>query len=434
MVEKAVVFLLMDGARGDIINRLLAQRQLPNLEKIIQNGTYSTITSTFPTATGPAHIPFFLGRYPGDCNIPGIRWMERARKTRTQSYTSPYGYLKGDGLNEDMGRFSKTIYEKFISASIFEPISRGATKKIFSYGHFISHIFNTWTNFDRLGLDYTIHLLRKKKFQLIVTLFASIDELSHRNGCMHPKVLRAYGLFDNNIGKIQRLLEDQYEDYLFIITSDHGLTDTHTHIGLVKVLKLMGFSVRSYPLNIKNGHDLFVAESGNSMAHIYFEKGHTDNNKEIIKKKLSNIKGIDLILSKNGGIRINKGNQEAIVQQNGNKYKYEMIRGDPLGLGSFSGEWLEENQWHEITFASDYPDSIVQISQIFRSARSGDIIVTAGNGYDLRTFEIPEHRASHGSLLKEHMNVPVILNKKIETGLLRTTDIYTLMNDYLEGV
>lgn len=434
MVEKIVVFLLMDGARGDIINKLLIEGRLPHLERLIHNGTYNTITSTFPSATGPAHIPFFLGKYPGDCNIPGIRWMERTEKTRTQSYTSPYSYLKGSGFNKDLGIFSKTIYEKCTSASIFEPINKGATKKLVAYGHLCSHIFNTWINFDRIGLDYTIHLLRKKKFQLIVTLFASIDELSHRNYCTHSKVMEAYELFDRKLGKIQRLLDDLYEDSLVIISSDHGLTDTHTHIDLVKLLKYTGFSVRNYPLNIKNGHDLFVAESGNSMAHVYFEKNRTDKNMEKINTKLSNIKGIDLMLSKNEDIHINKGVQEAVIKQKKGKYKYELIKGDPLELESYSGEWFEENQWHEITSSGNYPDSIVQISQIFRSTRCGDIIVTSENGYDLRTLEFPEHKASHGSLSKEHMNVPIILNKKLESKLLRTVDLYTIMNNYLTEV
>lgn len=433
MVEKVVVFLLMDGARGDIINKLLIEGRLPHLEKLICDGTYNIITSTFPSTTGPAHIPFFLGKYPGDCNIPGIRWMERTEKTRTQSYTSPYSYLKGSGLNNDLRFFSKTIYEKCTSASIFEPISKGATKKLFSYGHICSHIFNTWVYFDRIGLDYTMHLLRKKKFNLIVTLFTSIDELSHRNHCMHSKVLEAYELFDNKLGKIQRLLDDLYEDSLIIISSDHGLTDTHTHIDLVKILKYTGFSVRSYPFNIKNGHDLFVAESGNSMAHIYFEKNHTDKNMEKINTKLSDIKGIDLILSKSGDIYINKGIQEARIEQKKDKYMYELIKGDPLELESYSGQWFEENRWHEITSSGNYPDSIVQISQIFRSTRCGDIIVTSENGYDLRTLEFPEHKASHGSLSKEHMNVPIILNKKLDSRLLRTLDLYTTMSDYLTG-
>lgn len=57
MIEKVIIFLLMDGGRSDIIDKLLADGRLPNLAKIL--------------------IPFFLGKYPGDCNIPGIRWMER---------------------------------------------------------------------------------------------------------------------------------------------------------------------------------------------------------------------------------------------------------------------------------------------------------------------------------------------------------------------
>jgi len=165
-----------------------------------------------------------------------------------------------------------------------------------------------------------------------------------------------------------------------------------------------------------------------------FEKNKTDKNKENITRRLSGIKGIDLILTKDRDIHIYKGAQEAIIKQSEDKYMYEAIKGDPLGLKSCSGEWCSSNQWHGITSLSNYPDSIVQIAQIFRSNRSGDIIVTAENGYDLRTFEVPEHRASHGSLSREHISVPVIINKKFEITLRRTVDVHALMERYLEAV
>ena len=40
--------------------------------------------------------------------------------------------------------------------------------------------------------------------------------------------------------------------------------------------------------------------------------------------------------------------------------------------------------------------------QIFKSARCGDIVISAETGYDLRRdFELPEHKSSHGSLKRD---------------------------------
>ena len=64
---------------------------------------------------------------------------------------------------------------------------------------------------------------------------------------------------------------------------------------------------------------------------------------------------------------------------------------------------------------SDYPDAIAQIVQLFKSPRCGDIVISAETGYDLRKdYEYPEHKSSHGSLKREHMVVPLIINKKIK--------------------
>jgi len=78
------------------------------------------------------------------------------------------------------------------------------------------------------------------------------------------------------------------------------------------------------------------------------------------------------------------------------------------------------------TFESDYPDGLVQIEQLFRCRRAGDLVVSAANGYDLRdTWEFPEHHGSHGSLHKDHIHVPLIYNQKgWDKRPARTTDVF----------
>ena len=70
------VFVLIDGARPDVLRELLARGELPNLARfVIEPGGWRVGTTVFPSTTGVAYIPFLFGRYPGSTGIPGIRWL-----------------------------------------------------------------------------------------------------------------------------------------------------------------------------------------------------------------------------------------------------------------------------------------------------------------------------------------------------------------------
>jgi len=79
-----------------------------------------------------------------------------------------------------------------------------------------------------------------------------------------------------------------------------------------------------------------------------------------------------------------------------------------------------------------YPDGLVQISQIFRSSRAGDLVLSAEPGYDLRArYEYPEHRATHGGLIAGQMLIPLAVNFPIETEFIRSVDIFpTVLNQF----
>ena len=79
----------------------------------------------------------------------------------------------------------------------------------------------------------------------------------------------------------------------------------------------------------------------------------------------------------------------------------------------------------DLTYGTDYPDAPVQILQIFRSGRAGDLILSAAKGSDLRLrYEIHEHKSSHGSLHWEHMKVPLVSNVPLAPGPIRSVDVF----------
>src|SRR2546426_7396453 len=78
MAARRVCFVLVDGARADVVRDLLDGGDLPNLARhVVEPGGITVGSSVFPSTTGVAYLPFLYGVYPGTANIPGIRWLDR---------------------------------------------------------------------------------------------------------------------------------------------------------------------------------------------------------------------------------------------------------------------------------------------------------------------------------------------------------------------
>jgi hypothetical protein len=170
-------------------------------------------------------------------------------------------------------------------------------------------------------------------------------------------------------------------------------------------------------------------KNGDSWSQPYIQNDHND----IINSLLLH-DAIDIILSKNlkGGINIISRNGKAIVRDEESPIYYQPLENDPFDYSLPEG-YYTYNEILEKTFNTNYPDSLTQILQLFNSSRCGDIVVSASPGWDLRDkFEYPEHKSSHGSLISQHMKVPLISNKKITSkALVRTVDIFPTVLDYL---
>jgi hypothetical protein len=60
------------------------------------------------------------------------------------------------------------------------------------------------------------------------------------------------------------------------------------------------------------------------------------------------------------------------------------------------------------------------------------MVIVAREGYDFRDrFEVPEHKAGHGSLIRAHMQTPVWSSRPVPAGALRTADLFPAMLDWL---
>ena len=129
---KRAFLILVDGLRPDILESELAAARLPNLARLTERGARSRAVSVFPTTTSVAYLPFLTGCFPGTCNIPSIRWLDRAAYTgrwwRDRAAVRSYCGYQAGMLDNDIAPQVETIFQLVPeSLGIFTMITRGLT-------------------------------------------------------------------------------------------------------------------------------------------------------------------------------------------------------------------------------------------------------------------------------------------------------------------
>jgi hypothetical protein len=133
-----------------------------------------------------------------------------------------------------------------------------------------------------------------------------------------------------------------------------------------------------------------------------------------------------------GRVRVAAGGsaEEADIVREADRVRYRPRTGDPLAVGGERA--LTDGDWLAATWDSAYPDACIQLLDQFRAPRTGDLIVAGHEGFDFRRrFEMPEHKAGHGSLIRAHMQVPVWTSVPGPTGPVRTVDLFPAMLQWL---
>lgn len=453
-LKKHSVMILVDGANYDVFKSQLDKGKLPNIKKhIVDKGSFKKMCSAFPSTTGPAFTPFVTGCFPGTSNIPGIRWFDRTvsenKKLTIKRFRDYYGW-GSYALDHDLSKGVKTIFEYSKRAiNIMGMLNRGAGVTRDPAFFKIPFLFYAVKKKDDIELvERTAFRMftnaLKKAPDFVFYYFPTIDMYSHEFHSSHEKVLKAYERLDDYVGKIAELLKEHgiADTTSLMITSDHGHSVVKKHFDLDTFLSKK-FNTLNMPTKFKEwqNSDAINMVSGNSMANIYFKNGgwhdavyFEDLEKKDITSDLIKEDAIDIIAgrSKDGGIIVESRRGKARIIENAHgRLNYTILSGDPFGYVDIPRN-ITEMDSVKLTWDTEYPDGILQIAQIFRSERSGDLVVSAAKGYDLRAEELedPPHSSTHGALHKDHMFVPFCINSDINHEYIRTVDVFptTLRN------
>jgi hypothetical protein len=175
--------------------------------------------------------------------------------------------------------------------------------------------------------------------------------------------------------------------------------------------------------------------SGNAMAHLYLDLTRRERQFwpalepqwNALVDALLERRSVDLVLLPHGSGKVavhTRDRGHALIHSLGKWHAYRPVTGDPLGLSDAAEHGVTEDEAHDVTFATDYPDSLVQIARLAACSRTGDVILSAARGWDFRgRYEPIPHVSSHGALHRDHMLVPLLLNRVSNAIPRRTVDL-----------
>lgn len=420
---------------------------LPALAGLAEEGTLHTITTAFPSVTGPAYTPFLTGRHPGSVGLPGLRWFDRARcATAWPAHARSYVGAEMRHVDRDLAPDARTMFELVDpSLGALSVVRRGLAPRA-RIGRGAGFVLRTalthfrgdvrgWLALDRTVADQVVRRVRAERPSYVFAALTGIDKTSHALGHDAAPTRDAMRIVDDLVAQLRLDAErdGRWEAMQLWVVSDHGHSPVCAHEDLATLIAAMGHRVLAHPRVFTRAPEVAVMVSGNAMAHLYVALGRRARPfwdtlapawSALVNELIARPSGDLAILPRSATTCEIRSHRRGMAQlrTDGRRYSYRPLTGDPLGVGEQDA--IDERTAYEVTFDSEYPDALVQIARLIACARSGDVILSAARAWDLRArYEPIPHRSTHGALHREHMLVPLLTNRRVRGTPRRTVDV-----------
>jgi len=446
--RKAVVFFV-DGINGKVYQELLAEGKLPNIDKYLLRRGCRVVNAVtvIPSITYAVTTSIATGQTTGSHGILGNKFFDRRQRVFAD-------FGKVATYRDLDNRFAApTIYEilseKF-SLVIQTPLTRGAYHRIdnsnesgtcWFLGLFES--VDRWTS-RRFKMVGQIARKSQRWPELLFAYFPATDEIGHRWGPNAQRYRESLVNVDEQIGRICKALEHNHllKTTCLLLITDHGMVDcpAPNTLDLVEFLREnFDFKIALKGPNWKKKYsdraqycrrfNAVFMEGGGRRANFYLKNGSdwskmaTPEQIRPVADALVALPGVDIVAyRKNKGVIVltNAGRGRIDCQLDIRRrsvdeklYRYQVIDGkDPLGYDSHSragilldGTFHKGREWLEQTVQTEYPDLPVQMLEMFRSHRAGDLVIFAAPGWD---FD-PHNVGGHGGVSAEEMLIPMVM-------------------------
>lgn len=383
-----------------------------------EGGYHGNVVASFPTVSGPAHVPLLTGVMPARIDLIGHNQFIR-KEGRLENYLLHYRLLDQKLADQP------SLYKHFSnSVSVGEPVRAGAhayRKNLFSLAD--------WAKIHGPANGYVLrtvaHEYRRGR-NLIVAWLHETDGLAHRSP-RQKNISESLARLDRWLAKFLQTTDDRTT---VLITSDHGMEWTDAkQFRVPPVLKQAGWSKDRYRFFLDGGAfcQIYIKSNGN------YSERQEEQTVGKAARALTQHSEIDLILYRRaipGGFMgvIESGKGRATVSKEGKLYRYAVESGrDPLGYvegpagGSVQSGLLTED-CHLATAQTNYPDAFFQVYELLNAPSCGDLILTAATG---TSFNNLTRYAVHGGLQRGQSVTFALTSRPMQTKqpCLRTSDL-----------
>ena len=444
-MTKKLVLAVIDALKPEMLERAVDHGQAPTLAKIMQRGTYvRDCVSSFPSVTPVAAASIVTGLGPADHFIPSMNWYHRGER-RYVEYGSSFEASRAVGVfrslqdtvyNMNMAhlnRARRTVFEALMDNGIRtagttylmyrgrkrHPIqpdgmySRLARAGGFRHGVwgpdelFYADLFASRKTDCRstLGMpgqrdQHTgcvgAYLVEHDLFDFMLASLPDNDTYSHKRG-PYAQV--------TSIASADRALErimhaaggpDEFLDsHAVIVMSDHSQIAVVDQVNLAQALESYSLLLPEEPDD--EGAEIAICPSQRSGQVYVLQPDRREELTPKIARELGQVEGIDIVMWRDG--------EEGVVLSERGELRFSAggdLVDDRGGTWSVDGEpaTLALNVEDGRVTSASYPDCLERIWSALTCPNSGDVLVSAGGGYEFTDWGGVAHvgGGSHGSL------------------------------------
>ncbi len=217
--EPITMLISIDGFRPDYLDRGIT----PHLSALAASGIYADMRSSFPTKTFPNHWTLVTGKRPDNHGIVGNSMEDMARPGQkfTMANKDPFWWDQAEPI------WITAEKQGVRTATMFWPGSEVELdgKRPSDWWPFSEALSN-----DR-RVNAVVDWMRRPaatRPQLVTLYFDTVDTAGHYYGpAPGEKLHAAISAIDQNIGHLKEQLATLGQPVNLVITSDHGMAETH---------------------------------------------------------------------------------------------------------------------------------------------------------------------------------------------------------------
>lgn len=394
---RPVFLFFIDGMNITRLKQAMADGLMPHFSAMMSKGSlFDRVMTSFPSVTGPAHVPLLTGEMPYHNDIVG----HNNHRRKLNHYDNLLMYYRDFDHYFDK---KKTVFESFDRpVSVGLPLSKGARYRanrlaIVEWGYIPS--ITEW-NAMRIGLNEA-----RAGADFVAVWMHEMDTHQHIRKDPH-RVEQTFRNIDKYAERAQALLP---KDTLFAFCTDHGNEWTPNYFPLRRTLQ--GLLRDPFLLNLDGGGyvQLFMHPKAmpqqldvSDMEDITTTAGHP------LLQTLVDLPAVGMVWARDGAkVRVATREGYATIERDGERFRYHPVTADVFHYGDqpattkLVDTWITHRQSLDVSFASDFPDGIAQGFELTHHQNAADIILTNREGWSVN--RLCPHSV-HGGINREQMH------------------------------